>query len=166
MNVPIHPDEHLLNEVLRLFSITDRAVDEVQETRLIPLDELLERTLLAAEERCNHGRIILGPESFSCRRSRQRRALHCELSHIVHAPFGTANRVRPDRRNRFDRLLLNEEVHHRKADRMPIRRSVEQYVKTLVANSLSVLYRPAARGGIVLNTLRFREKWRFGLSLF
>ena len=82
MNVAVHPDEDLLDEVLRLLTISDRAIYEVQEPRLIPLDEFLECALLSAEERRNHRRIVFFPEPFACRRSRQRRPFDCDLSHI------------------------------------------------------------------------------------
>src|SRR5215510_13967746 len=48
VEVPIHPDEYLLHEVLSLLAIPDRTEHKVQQAGLIPLDQLLERTLIAA----------------------------------------------------------------------------------------------------------------------
>jgi len=54
----MNPDEHLLYEVLRLFAIPDRSVNEVQETGLVSLYQFLERSLLAAEKRSNNRRVV------------------------------------------------------------------------------------------------------------
>src|SRR5687768_16118617 len=82
MQVPVNPDEHLLHEVLRLLPITDRPVDEVQQSSLIPLDQLLERPLLAAEKRSNNRRVVQRAQPFSDSRARQRyRSLDCDVSH-------------------------------------------------------------------------------------
>src|SRR6185503_4424697 len=82
MDVPVDPDEDLLNEILRLFPIADRAVDEVQQPRLIALDELLKRPLLASEKRRHDCAVVLRPKSLSNCRACQR-LLDCELSHCM-----------------------------------------------------------------------------------
>ena len=46
----VDADEDLLNEVLCLLPVSDCAVDEVQEARLITLHELLEGTFFPAKE--------------------------------------------------------------------------------------------------------------------
>ena len=42
MEMPIYADEGLLDQVLRAIPVADRPVDEVQETRLVALGELVE----------------------------------------------------------------------------------------------------------------------------
>ena len=81
MDVSIHPNENLLNEVLGLLAIADRPVDEVQKTRLIAFDDLLERALLASEKRSDYRSVIQGPKPFSRRHTRQRRTFNSDLSH-------------------------------------------------------------------------------------
>src|SRR5688500_19949285 len=82
MQVTVYPDELRLHEVLRLLSITDRPIDEVQQSSLIPLDQLLERPVLAAEKRSNNRRVVQRAQPFSDSRSRQRyRSLDCDVSH-------------------------------------------------------------------------------------
>src|SRR5688500_7369016 len=82
MQVTVYPDELRLHEVLRLLSITDRPIDEVQQSSLISLDQLLERPLLAAEKRSNNRRVVQRAQPFSDSRSRQRyRSLDCDVSH-------------------------------------------------------------------------------------
>src|SRR5829696_3412035 len=69
VKVPVYPDEHLLNEILRLLPVTDRAIYEIQETRLIPVDQLRKCSLFSAQERRNHARIIHGAKLFPDTRS-------------------------------------------------------------------------------------------------
>src|SRR6185503_10628004 len=54
MNVAVDANENFLNQILGLLPIADRTVNEVQQSSLIPFDQLLERALLAAEEGTNH----------------------------------------------------------------------------------------------------------------
>src|SRR5688572_10367827 len=82
MQVPVNADEYLLHEVLRLLPITNRPKNEVQQSSLIPFDQLLERPLLAAEKRSNNRRVVQRAQPFSDSRSRQRyRSLDCDVSH-------------------------------------------------------------------------------------
>ena len=67
MNVPVDADEDFLDEILGLLAIADRAVDEVQETRLVSLDQLLEGALFAAEKRGHDARVVLRLELLSYR---------------------------------------------------------------------------------------------------
>ena len=87
MDMAIDADEDFLNEILRFLPITNRAVDEVQQPGLIALDQLLERTLLTGEERRDDSRVVLAPEPFSYRRSRQGRPLKCDFSHVPMPPL-------------------------------------------------------------------------------
>jgi hypothetical protein len=86
MQVPVNPDEHLLHEILRLFSITNRPIDEIQQSSLISFHQLLERSLLAAEKRSNNRRVVQRAQPFSDSRARQRyRSLDCDVSHGSHS---------------------------------------------------------------------------------
>ena len=42
-DVAVHPDEHFLNQVLGAITIADGAVDEIEEARLVTVDERAER---------------------------------------------------------------------------------------------------------------------------
>src|SRR5687768_3423966 len=55
MQVPVDPDEYFLHQVLRLLAVTDRTVDEVQQTCLITRYQLGKGTLLATEESSHDG---------------------------------------------------------------------------------------------------------------
>ena len=50
MQVPIHPHEGLLDQVLGSLAVSHGAVDEVHEPVVVPPDQLAEGTLLAVEE--------------------------------------------------------------------------------------------------------------------
>src|SRR5687767_1642333 len=65
VQVPVHADENLLHEVLRSFPVADGAEHEVQKTSLVPLDELLKRSLLPAQKCPHDPRIIHGMQPFS-----------------------------------------------------------------------------------------------------
>ena len=58
MQVAVDADEHFLNQVLRLLAVADRPVDEVQQPRLIAIDQLLKCPLLTAEEGSHHARVF------------------------------------------------------------------------------------------------------------
>src|SRR5688572_19422354 len=58
VQMPVHPNEDLLHQILGLFPIADRPVDEVQESRLVALDEFLESTPLAPEKGSHYRRIV------------------------------------------------------------------------------------------------------------
>src|SRR6185437_15982689 len=81
MEMPVHPDEDFLYQVFRLLTIADRAINEVQEARLVALDELLERPILTTEECTDDSRIVLGAESLSRRRSGQHCPFHRDFGH-------------------------------------------------------------------------------------
>jgi hypothetical protein len=44
VDVPVHANEDFLDEILGLFPVADRAIYEVQQSRLVALDEFLEGT--------------------------------------------------------------------------------------------------------------------------
>jgi len=69
MNVSVDANEDFLNQVFRLFPITNRPVDEVQQSGLVALDKLLKRALFAAKERTNHRGVILRAEPLPYRRA-------------------------------------------------------------------------------------------------
>src|SRR5690606_24067721 len=50
VQVPVHPDERLLHQILRPVTVPDRPIDEVQQPDLVPPHQLAERPLLAREE--------------------------------------------------------------------------------------------------------------------
>src|SRR4051812_16071560 len=86
MNVPVHPDEDFLDQILGLLAIPDRSINEVQQPGLIALDQLLKCTLLSVKERGNDCSVVLRAEPFSNGRARKRRPLECDLSHLM-PPF-------------------------------------------------------------------------------
>ena len=49
MQVTMHPDEGLLDEVLSTLAIADHAVNEVDETTAIELDDLAKGALITRE---------------------------------------------------------------------------------------------------------------------
>jgi hypothetical protein len=55
VKVPVNPNEDLLNEILRLLAVTNRAIYEVQEACLIPFHQLGERSFLTPKERGDDG---------------------------------------------------------------------------------------------------------------
>ena len=87
MQVSVDADEDFLDEVLRLLPIADRAVDEIQEARLVPLHELLEGALLPAQKRRDDRSVVHRAKLFADRRCAARRALdhplHCDVSHVL-----------------------------------------------------------------------------------
>src|SRR5688572_2565529 len=50
MKMPVHANEHFLNQILRFLPITDRPVNEVQQASLVPLHQLRERSFLSPQE--------------------------------------------------------------------------------------------------------------------
>src|SRR5206468_4333836 len=86
MDVPVDADEDFLNQIFRLFTVADRAVNEVQEPGLIPLDELLKGTLFTTEKRRYDRCVVLGAEPFSDGRTRKRRFFQCDFSHMPLPP--------------------------------------------------------------------------------
>ena len=54
----IDPDEDLLDEIFAALTITDRAIDEIEQARLIALYDFLECALFAAEKRGDELRIF------------------------------------------------------------------------------------------------------------
>jgi hypothetical protein len=49
VEVPEHPNEHFLDEIFRTLAITDRAIDEIEEARLIAVDQGAEGLRVTAE---------------------------------------------------------------------------------------------------------------------
>jgi hypothetical protein len=85
--MPVHPNEDLLHEILRLFAVADRAVHEVEESRLIALHQLLKRTLLSPEERSHDRRVVQRLELRSYGRPRRRYLLlQRDISHVFSPP--------------------------------------------------------------------------------
>src|SRR5918992_616482 len=60
--MPVHADEDFLDQIFSALAITYRPIDEVDEPSLIPLNQLIERALLAAEERRDHSSVVHQPE--------------------------------------------------------------------------------------------------------
>jgi len=58
MQVAIHPNEDLLNEVLRALPIADRSINEVQQPGLVALNQHLKGALLSTEELGHQRRVI------------------------------------------------------------------------------------------------------------
>ena len=87
MNVTVDANEDFLHEVFRLFSVANRAIDEVQEPCLISLDQLLERTLFTAEERRHDGRVVFAAELLSDGGAWKRRPFKCDVSHSIMPPL-------------------------------------------------------------------------------
>src|SRR6266436_8147972 len=55
MQVAIDTNENLLHQIFRLFPVPNCAVYEIQETRLVPRNQLRERALLPTKEGSNDG---------------------------------------------------------------------------------------------------------------
>src|SRR6476619_5717567 len=83
MKVAVDADEDLLNQIFRLLAITDRAVDEVQQARLIPLHELLEGALLSPKKRRDDFDVVHRAKLFADRLARLGDPLHCDVSHVL-----------------------------------------------------------------------------------
>jgi hypothetical protein len=58
VDVPIHAHEHFLHEVFGAFPVARRAIHEIQQAILVPVDQFVERTLLTLEERAHYAAII------------------------------------------------------------------------------------------------------------
>ena len=87
MQVPVDTDEDLLHQVLRLLPIPDRAIDEVEQARLVALHQLLERTLLSPQKRCDDRCVVHRVQLFADRRPLLGNPLHCGVSHGSHPRY-------------------------------------------------------------------------------
>src|SRR5688500_3736008 len=65
MQVAVDANEHLLHEILSAIAVADRSIYEVQQSGLIPLDELREGALLSSEESRDDRRVVCLSELFT-----------------------------------------------------------------------------------------------------
>jgi hypothetical protein len=85
MDVPVHAHEHFLDQVFSALTITRRAIHEIQQTILVPVDQLVESTLLTFEESTHYPTIVQLAKSLS--RSRTRRNFNRTKSCVSHDPL-------------------------------------------------------------------------------
>jgi hypothetical protein len=63
--VPIYAYEHFLHEILGTLAIADCSIDEVQESCLIAINQLLKCALFTRKEGAHDSRVVETPELFS-----------------------------------------------------------------------------------------------------
>src|SRR5687767_2721634 len=85
MDVPVHAHEHFLDQVLSAFTITRRAIHEIQQTILVPVDQFVESALLTFQKGTYYPAIVELAKSFS--RSRTRRDFNRTKSCVSHDPL-------------------------------------------------------------------------------
>src|SRR5690606_18659849 len=78
----VDPHIDLLYQVLRALPITDRPIDEVQETPLIPLDDDGERALISVEEARHERGVVQSPQLVPTDKSGLNRLSDRWLSHF------------------------------------------------------------------------------------
>ena len=65
MEVPVHPDEHLLHQIFGFLPISNGPVHEIDEPHMVSRDQLFERSILSSQERLDHGRVFSRPQRFT-----------------------------------------------------------------------------------------------------
>src|SRR2546426_11367118 len=78
VQVPEHPDEHFLHQVLGPLPVPDRAVDEVEQARLVAVDQGAERLRVASEVALRHLAVVEIVERRPLQRPRARLAREFE----------------------------------------------------------------------------------------